>query len=380
MTPQSEAELAEMVAGADGPLCIRGGGTRGASVPGATLDISGLAGVELYEPGALTLVVRAGTPVSEIEAVLAAENQRLPFEPMDHRGLLGTTGEPTIGGVVAANVSGPRRIQVGACRDFLLGVRYVDGTGQVIRNGGRVMKNVTGYDLVKLMAGSWGTLGVLTEVALKVLPRPETTGTVRIRGLGDARAVEALSKALGSPFEVTGAAHLPAGAEADAETMIRIEGAPASVAYRAGRLADLLDGFGEIGIEADPEVNALLWRDIRDLAAFAQARGDVWRLSVKPSDAPGIAARLGADRLVYDWGGGLIWALVPQGTDLRARVGAFAGHATLVRADAATRARLGMFHPEPAPLAAISTGLRQRFDPRGLFNPGLMSVPAEVSA
>ena len=184
MTPETEAELAAIITGAEGPLRIEGGGTRpiGGASNGARLSTSAMTGVELYEPGALTLVVRAGTPLDEVEATLAAEGQRLAFEPMDHRGLLGTSGTPTIGGVVAANVSGPRRIQAGACRDFLLGVRFVDGQGRIIRNGGRVMKNVTGYDLVRLMAGSYGTLGVLTEVALKVLPAPRATGTCFARG------------------------------------------------------------------------------------------------------------------------------------------------------------------------------------------------------
>ncbi|MBS4010810.1 MAG: FAD-binding protein, partial [Roseovarius sp.] len=210
MTPKTEADLAEIIRGAEGPLRIEGGGTRpiGALSNGARLSTAGLRGITLYEPGALTLVAQAGTPLAEIEAALDAEGQRLAFEPMDHRGLLGTQGTPTIGGVVAANVSGPRRIQAGACRDFLLGVRFVDGRGQIVKNGGRVMKNVTGYDLVKLMAGSYGTLGVLTEVALKVLPRPRSMGMLRIEGLSDAVAVTALCRALASPYEVTGAVHL----------------------------------------------------------------------------------------------------------------------------------------------------------------------------
>ena len=211
MRPESEAELAEMIAGAREAFHIRGGGTRAIGVTTApqVLETGGLAGITLYEPGALTLVARAGTPLGEIEAALAAEGQRLAFEPMDHRGLLGTQGAPTIGGVVAANVSGPRRVQAGACRDFMLGVRFVDGTGTVVKNGGRVMKNVTGYDLVKLISGSWGTLGVLTEVSLKVLPQPETAACVMIDGLSEAEAQEVMSRAITSPFEITGASHAP---------------------------------------------------------------------------------------------------------------------------------------------------------------------------
>ena len=373
-TPGSEAELAEFVRGARAPLRIVGGGTRLVGDAGEVLSLSALGGVELYEPGALTLVAAAGTPLAEIEALLARESQQLAFEPMDHRGLLGTTGEPTVGGAVAANVSGPRRVQAGSCRDFLMGVRYVDGMGRVIRNGGRVMKNVTGYDLARLMAGSWGTLGVLSEVALKVLPRAETEMTLSVGDVDAHGAVRAMSAALGSPFGVSGAAFDPGHAGGPA-ALIRIEGLEASLGYRAGRLEDLLGEFGAIA-RIGSEASAALWRAVRDVAAFHGLPGDVWRLSIKPSEAPAIAARLGAGRLLLDWGGGLIWALVAEGTDLRARAGSFGGHATLVRGSAETRARLGMFQPEPAPLAAITRGLRARFDPRGLFNPGLMRAPA----
>ena len=370
LQPADESELSEIVAAATGPLRVVGGGTRaiGRPMAGAALSVAGIAGVALYEPGSLTIVARAGTPLAQIEAVLAAEGQRLPFEPMDHRGLLGTQGEPTIGGVVAANVSGPRRIQAGACRDSLIGVRFVDGAGTVVKNGGRVMKNVTGYDLVKLMAGSWGTLGVLTEVAFKVLPAPEAAACLTLRGLAPVQAVAAMAAALGSPFEVTGAAHLPQAEQ----TLFRIEGFAKSVAYRAGRLADLLAPFGAVSVEEDGARVAAIWRDVRDVAGFAGRAGDVWRVSVKPSEAPEVAARIGGE-VMFDWGGGLIWALVPEGTDLRARLGAVAGHATLIRADAATRARIAPFPPESAPIAAIAARLRATFDPRGVLNPGLMT-------
>ena len=368
MTPQSEAELAEMITTARAPLAVRGGGTKGMTPEGEPLTTSGLTGITLYEPGALTIVAQAGTPVAEIETVLDAENQRLAFEPMDYRGLLGTSGEPTIGGVVAANVSGPRRISVGACRDFALGVRYVDGAGHIIKNGGRVMKNVTGYDLVKLMSGARGTLGVLTEVSLKVLPKPETEATVLVNApKSGAEAVGAMSKALGSPYDVTGAAFVPG----EAQVMVRVEGFADSVAYRAERLQGELTKFGEVTVR-DAETSAKIWRDMRDVARMQGVEGDVWRISVKPTDAPDVAERLGALDVAFDWGGGLIWALVPQGADVRAKLGAFDGHATLVRADAETRAALGMFQPEAAPVAAISAGLRARFDPKGMLNAGLM--------
>ena len=376
MKPGSETELAEMIAAASGPLHIRGGGTRtvGRPVAGDVLETGGLSGITLYEPGALTVVVRAGTPLGELEAALAAEGQRLPFEPMDHRGLLGTTGTPTIGGVVAGNVSGPRRIQAGACRDYLLGVRFVDGSGTVLKNGGRVMKNVTGYDLVKLMCGSWGTLGVLTEVSLKVLPRPEAAACVLIEGLDDATAVQAMAAALGSPFDVTGAAHTPRGVDGSPVTMLRIEGFAQSVDYRAGELAAIAGRYGAATIERDAEKVAAGWAWVRDVAPLQKAQGDVWRLSVKPSDAPALVARAGAGDALYDWGGGLVWLALTPGTDLRARLGNFAGHATLIRADDATRALLPVFQPEPAPVAALTAGLRARFDPRGLLNPGLMAA------
>ena len=367
--PGTESELSEIVGRARGPLRVMGGGTRpvGRPVAGEVLSVAGLTGIELYEPGALTIVAKAGTPLAEVEAALAAEGQRLPFEPMDHRALLGTGGEPTIGGVVAANVSGPRRIQAGAARDSLIGVRFVDGSGTIIKNGGRVMKNVTGYDLVKLLAGSWGTLGVLTEVAFKVLPAPEASACVTLKGLTQLQAAEAMAVALGSPFEVTGAAHLPGAGQ----TLLRIEGFAASVAYRADRLAELMAPFGIAAVERDGPAVAETWRRIRDVEDFAGRPGDVWRLSVKPSDAPGLAALTGGE-VIFDWGGGLIWARVDEGTDLRARLGPFAGHATLVRASEETRARIAPFQPEPAPLAALSAGLRAKFDPRGILNPGLM--------
>ncbi len=369
---QTEAEVAEIISDAVNPLSIQGGGTRGVATPGDLLDTSGLTGVELYEPGALTLVSSSGTNLAEINKLLASESQQLAFEPMDHRGLMGSSGEPTIGGVVAANVSGPRRIQAGACRDHLLGVRFVDGAGTVIKNGGRVMKNVTGYDLVKLMTGSWGTLGVLTQVSLKVLPRPETQSTLLLSGSDLRQAVKAMSAALGSPFEVTGAAYDPGDADGQSTVFIRIEGFPESVGYRIQRLTDLLGGFGEVHHTDTPEQSDEIWKNIRDVKKFHGADGDVWRVSVRPSDAPKLVERMDAKGVLMDWGGGLIWVLVVEGDDLRTKLGHFRGHATLVRAADATKDNLGVFQPEPEPLKSISAGLRARFDPKGILNQGLM--------
>lgn len=376
LTPKTEDDLARVVAEADAPLRIQGGGTRPVGMPtnGTVLSTSALSGIELYEPGSLTLVAKAGTPVAEIEAALDAESQRLAFEPMDHRGLLGTTGTPTIGGVAAANVSGPRRIQAGAARDFMLGVRFVDGRGQIIKNGGRVMKNVTGYDLVKLMAGSYGTLGVLTEVSLKVLPKPRFAATLRIEGLADAAAVAALGRALGSPYEVSGAAHLQGDDNSAPTTLLRLEGFENSVAYRAAKLQSMLADLGQVKVDASPAETDATWAAIRDVAPYHKADGDVWRISVKPTNAPGLVAGLSGARAFYDWGGGLIWLLAPQGSgvnaqSIRAAVAKVGGHATLIRGNPSA----GVFQPLSPAVAALQDGLRLKFDPKQILNPGLMT-------
>ena len=365
---KSEADVAEAVLEAKGPLAVRGGGTRnvGRPVVGDVLEVSGLSGVTLYEPGALTIVAQAGTPVAEIEATLAGENQRLAFEPYDLTGLLGTRGQSTIGGVIATNASGPRRIQAGAARDFALGVRFVDGSGNIIKNGGRVMKNVTGYDLVKLMAGSWGTLGVLTEVSLKVLPAVEATATLVIADRTPQQAVAAMSAALGSPFEVSGAAWI------DGAVWLRLEGFASSVDYRARALGDLLVRHGDISRNDGAD-----WSRVRD-AVPLQSRSTVWRISVKPGDGPAVIAALPeGSQAMMDWGGGLIWAGCDSADaaahrQVQSSVAALGGHATLIKGPDALRAAVPVFQPEAAGVAALSAGLRARFDPRGILNPGLM--------
>lgn len=359
MRPSSEAELADAVAGATGPLLVRGGGTRtlGHAI-GEVLETGGISGVELYEPGALTLVVRAGTALAEVERVLAAERQRLAFEPPDLRAILGREGVSTIGGVVAANGSGPRRVQAGAARDAALGVRFVDGTGTVVRNGGRVMKNVTGYDLVKLMAGSRGILGVMTEVSLKVQAMPEAEATLVVEGLDDAAGLACLRAALGSPFDVSGAARH------SGQSLIRVEGMAGSVAYRIGRLKALAGGEASV---VEGEESAALWRGVRDVVPLQGMPGDVWRIVTLPTAAAGIVAALGGKAL-WDWGGGLIWLLTEagRGAEVAAAV-AGKGHATLVRGQGGP-----VFPPEAPEVAALVAGLKAAFDPRDILNRGMM--------
>ncbi len=347
-------------------LRIQGGGTRQAlgnpCESKAVLSTAGLNGISLYEPSALTIVAGSGTPLAEIENALTAEGQRLPFEPMDHRGLLGSTGTSTIGGVVACNISGPARIQAGACRDSLIGVRMVDGTGAIIKNSGRVMKNVTGYDLVKLMAGSFGTLGVLTEVAFKVLPAPEVSATVVVDGLSDEQAIAAMSSALTAPYDVSGAAHI----SKDATTLIRVEGFEKSVAYRTKQLQTLLAPLGETSIV----FNDNLWKSVRDVEPFHALDTAVWRISVPPSDGAKVAKILNTSsytvQIIYDWGGGLIWAATPADLDVRAALNGISGYAECVRGTHTKRV------PQNAAIARIEQGLRAKFDPNGILNAGIM--------
>jgi glycolate oxidase FAD binding subunit len=301
--------------------------------------------------------VRAGTPLAKVEATLAVERQRLAFEPPDLRTLLVRTGTSTIGGVLAANASGPRRVQSGAARDAALGVRFVDGSGTIIKNGGRVMKNVTGYDLVKLFAGSRGTLGILSEVSLKVQAQPEAETTLVVEGLGDEAGLSALRKALGSPFDVSGVARH------SGRSLIRVEGMAGSVAYRAAALKALVGADVTL---VDGPASANLWREVRDLLPFVDKPGDVWRVATLPTAAAEIAARTEGEA-IWDWGGGLVWLrLEPgRGAEVAAAV-AGRGHATLVRGAGGP-----VFPPEAAEVAALAAGLKAKFDPRGILNPGM---------
>lgn len=398
-TPSSAAEVLEAVRWAvseETPLELLGHGSkRGIGRPVQSeyaLDLSKLIGVTLYEPEELVLSARAGTPLAEIEAMLAERGQQLAFEPMDYGPLLGgQPGRGTIGGVLAANLSGPRRLKAGAARDHVLGVRAVSGRGEAFKAGGRVVKNVTGYDLSKAMAGSWGTLAAVTEVTFKVLPAAETETTLVLRGLSDEQAAAAMARALGSSAEVSSAAHLPetvtervaAGALSGlASTLLRIEGFGPSVAYRAGQLAELLRDAGDIG-QVEDEASRALWRELRDCAPFAHGTDKpVWRVSMAPSDGHRMVMALRMQAAVdcfYDWQGGLVWLSMedgePHDQELRALVKAHGGgHATLVRAPLAVRAATPVFEPQPAALAALTNRLKSEFDPKNVLNPGRMAA------
>jgi glycolate oxidase FAD binding subunit len=356
-----------------------------------TLDLSALSGVTLYEPEELVLSAKAGTPLAEIEALVAASGQHLAFEPMDYGPILGgRAGGATVGGTLAANLSGPRRVKAGAARDHFLGVSAVSGRGETFKSGGRVVKNVTGYDLCKLLAGSWGTLAAMTEATIKVLPRPETETTVLIRGLEAARAVEAMAAAMGSSCDVSGAAHLPAGVAAivpevagtgGAVTALRLEGFAASVSHRQGTLEALLRPFGGLAAIGEPASHAL-WRAIRDVTPFVGGPNacPLWRVSTAPDRGARLAAMI-ADktdaRLIFDWAGGLIWVALEPSDDagaalVRHAVAATGGHATLVRAPAAVRAAIDVFEPQDAALAALTKRVKEGFDPKGVLNPGRM--------
>jgi glycolate oxidase FAD binding subunit len=337
------------------------------------LDLSGLSGVVDYAPEELVVTLRAGTPIREVEALLAQRNQMLAFEPPDLGPLLGrSAGEGTLVGTIMGNFAGPRRLSAGAARDHLLGFSGVNGRGETFKSGGRVMKNVTGYDLSKLLAGSWGTLAVLDEVSVKVLPAPDQTRTLLLLGLGDEAAVRAMCAAMGSPHEVSGAAHI------GERTALRVEGVAPSVEARVKGLRELFPSarMEELGTLE----SRAFWREVRDGVPLAAARDDVvWRISCAPTDGPAVVARVKAARpaakAFYDWSGGLIWLALPARDDAdHALVRAsLAGHATLIRAPQEVRAAVPVFQPLPPALAALSARVKESFDPKGLFNPGRMS-------
>ncbi|PLX36131.1 MAG: glycolate oxidase subunit GlcE [Hyphomicrobiales bacterium] len=396
--PRDQKDVADVVAWAiaeEKPLDVRGHGSKAGlgrpSQSAYTLDLSGLSGIAFYEPEELVLGAKAGTPLAEIVAALDEKGQMLAFEPMDFGPLYGVEpGKGTLGGTYAANVSGPRRLQAGAARDHALGIAGVSGRGEAFKSGGRVMKNVTGYDLTKGLAGSYGTLAVMTDITIKVVPKPETLATVVVPELAAETAARAMATAMGSPFEVSAAAHLPSAVvagldgveEGRAATVLRLEGFGPSVSYRAGKLVELLKPFGN-AYRLDEKASTALWAEIRDVRPFAGAdERPLWRVSVAPTAGAGVVEAItravpGA-RAFYDWAGGLVWLELPLAGEAHADAvrGAIAvaggGHATLIRADAATRAAVPVFQPQPAGLAALSARLKAQYDPHGILNPGRM--------
>lgn len=371
--PTSTADLCALIAEAarrGTPVELRGGGSKSAighpDRKAMIVEMSGFAGVIDYDPNELVLTVGAGTPLAEVEEMVAAEGQMLAFAPFDHGPLFGhAAGSATIGGIVAAGISGSRRISAGGVRDHLLGFEAVSGRGEAFVGGARVVKNVTGYDLPKLMAGSWGQLAALTSVTLKVLPRPRTTATLVLRGLDDEAAVAAMARAMGSPAEVAAAAHL---AEAGV-TALRIEGFERSVAARAAMLRTLLGG-GDL-LEGDAA--STIWDELTKPESL-RGPDALWRVSVPPSRGAELFRALeplGARR-IYDWAGGLVWLSLPAAADQNAvRRAALdvGGHAMLVRASEELRRRIPALHPQAPGVAALSARVKAAFDPSGILSP-----------
>lgn len=397
-TAEQVLDAVKWAAASESPLAVKGQGSKegfGRAVEAdCRLDLSGLTGIGCYEPNELFMTAGAATTLAEIEAALRQNNQQMAFEPADLGILLGGEGDAgTIGGAIACNLAGPRRIKVGAARDHFLGFNAVSGRGETFKSGGTVVKNVTGFDLSKLIAGSFGTLAVMTEVTFKVLPAPEKTRTVLVLGLSDQDAMKAMAKALGSSHEVSGAAHLPEAAAKGSKvshvagtgrsvTAFRVEGPGPSVEHRCRALTALLGGGASVE-ELHSENSALLWReicDVRLLDGDGENGRQVWRLSVPPMNGAGVAEQLTAGTgasVFYDWGGGLIWLTMDATPDaghetVRRAVEAAGGHATLVRAGADVRNRVPVFEPQTGALREITARIKEGFDPKGILNPGRM--------
>ena len=394
--PGSERELQRLImdaARAEMPVEVIGAGTKrtvGRPInSGLGISTASLSGVTLYEPTELVMGARAGTPLVDIERRLAEKGQMLAFEPIDLGPVLGAPANSgTIGAVFATNFSGSRRVIAGGARDHLLGIEAITGAGQTFRGGGRVMKNVTGYDLCRAVCGSWGTLAVMTGVTFKVLPRPERTGTLVILGLDDTSGVEALCAALGTPFEVSGAVHLQApfaarlhhaglAAAQKAVTAVRIETYESSLRYRLDRLKDALHAFGEIH-ELDDANAIAFWDELRRLSPLQGGTAPLWRLSTAPRSGPAVVAaitRYMECRAFYDWSGGLVWVEVLDtadagAADIRRVIAHHGGHATLIRAAPAVRAAIDVFQPLEPDIAAITRGIKAVFDPKDILNRG----------
>lgn len=346
------------------PLRLRGGGSRdfhGLALQGQELDLRPLRGILSYEPSELVITARAGTPLAELEAALAEHGQALAFEPPH---FADAQRQPTVGGMVAAGWSGPARASVGAVRDFVLGVEIINGQGHLLRYGGQVMKNVAGYDVSRLMAGSWGTLGVITEVSLKVLPVPPAEATLRF-ALREQEALDALNRWGGQPLP------LNASCWHDGQLWLRLRGARAAIEDACRQLG---------GERLAPEVAQAFWHSLREQQHNSlQARGNglcLWRLSV-PQTAPALRLPAGAEPGPIEWLGAQRWVHAPRELsaaleDVAQTVG---GSATLFRADTADSiSNWKIFNPKTPALQAVHAQLKRAFDPRGIFNPGRTGI------
>lgn len=353
----------------------------------------GMRGISMYEPTELVMSARAGTPLSQIEVELAGRGQMLAFEPIDLGPALGSyAGSQTIGAVFACNLSGSRRICAGAARDHVLGVKGVNGRAEIFKSGGRVMKNVTGLDVARGLAGSWGTLAAITDVTFKVLPMPDDTATLVFTGLTDDLAVELMCAAMGSPYEISGTVHLPQTlaarllhdelrAAGRSLTALRLENFPRSVAYRKSKLKELLKVYGP-PLELDQDSSMKFWGELRRLSVMPfGSQTYLWKISTAPKTAPLLvnAIRKHMDNVetLYDWSGGLVWLEIPASADagaadIRRALATHGGYATLVRADAAVRHSVDVFQPLNPTVERLSRGLKAAFDPANVFNPGRM--------
>lgn len=400
LKPATDWELASLVAAyrdRQHPVEVCGAGSKRAvgrpMQTSVAVSTQSIRGITLYEPTELVMSARAGTPLSQIEAELAARSQMLAFEPIDLGGAIGGhPGQQTIGGVFATNTSGPRRIVAGAARDHLIGLKAVNGLGEPFKSGGRVMKNVTGYDVARGLAGSWGTLALMTEVTFKVLPWPDDAATLVYTGLTDELATELMQTALGTPFEVSGTSHLSAGLAsrlrhdglrslATSLTALRLENFPHSIAYRKHALREELKAAGFVkSVDLDAQQSHAFWGELRQLSVFPFGPTPIWRISTTPGNGPKLVAavrRHMAVEALYDWSGGLIWLEVPStadagAADIRRAVASYGGHATLIRAEPAVRAAVDVFQPLNPAIERLSRNLKQAFDPYGILNPGRM--------
>ena len=409
ISPKSESELQQAIesaASAGTGLEIIGHGTKlglGHRVSAdVVVDLSGLSGITLYEPEELVMSAYGGTPISEINAALGAKGQMLAFEPWDSAHIYGLKqGRGTVGGLFMAGFAGPRRISAGGTRDHLLGVNAINGSGEMFKTGGRVVKNVSGFDLPKLMAGSFGTLAVASHLTFKVLPRPEAIRTILLKGLGVEQAGKAMREVMTSSFEASAAAYLPANACAKSEideiatsnasvTIIRVEGPRPSAEYRAVAISKMLAPYGQ-ATELQSEKSAMLWREIRDIHPLGGGGGEagdlskqIWRVSLAPTDGPRLAKWIEENtkaNFYMDWSGGLVWIETDEGAiqfaefakKLRSMVSGFGGHATLVRASDDAKDLVGVFNPLGDTISPLVERVKQSFDPEGILNPGRMS-------